>query len=162
MAKVKPKPLIQSLFGTNFTPWIFRNKHKRALDINFRRGSTIISKKNTPKSDSKTAQQIFFRKRFAKLDCMWKSLTPWQKIKIKQFNNLHNIAKSAKSCFFKLGMRFQLYRILYFWNFSPSINLSYDEKTNEYIITVILDKVYTEEEEEQARQEWERMRTRGG
>lgn len=165
MAKVKPTYILRDIFESFGTPWISRSKHRKPLDVNFSRGSTRLSKRNTPYSKSKTAQQEFFNKRFAMLECMWNNLIPWQKKMIKQFNDQNKVGKSAKSAFFKLGMRFKLNSILEYWNFNPLISIDYDPIEN--MINIVINMDVQEEEKtlqevEPDLAEWERVRVNRG
>lgn len=158
MAKVKPTYILRDIFESFGTPWISRSKHRKPLDVNFQKGSTRLSKRNTPYSTSKTAQKRFFEARFAMLECMWKNLTNWQKLKISEYHAISGTGKSAKSTFFKLGSRFELYKILEFWDFNPTISMVYDDENNVLTITVTLDNAINDQLEQIVNEgEWERV-----
>lgn len=157
MAKATATQPFKAFFESFGTPWIRRSKNRKPLDINMRKGSTIISKKNTTYTKPSSKQQLFLQARFKQLECMWNELTTWQRQKIAEFAQQTKIGKNAKSCFFKLGMRFDLDRLLSHFGFNPQLQITKDEETNKIIITVSLDDATPELLQEQATKgEWER------
>ena len=91
MAKYEPRPDLDQFKG-DFYEIQFTGVDRGGLDVMFSRNqhALFFSTKTHP-TKKRTKIQALMRDRFAQLECMWKMMTPLQRMKMRDYNAKLNV-----------------------------------------------------------------------
>ena len=134
MAKYEPRPDLDLIKG-DFYEIQYTGVDRGGLDVMFSRNqhALIYAAKPFP-TKKRTKIQLIMRDRFTQLECMWKMMTPLQRMKMRDYNAELNIKDtrnlSAIQRFRSLGLHWQLDHFI-LQKLQPDYKLELIEETAE-------------------------------
>ena len=137
MAKYEPRPDLDLIKG-DFYQIQFTGVDRGGLDVLFTKNQHALIYCSKPHPTKKRTQiQAMMRDRFAQLECMWRVMTPPQRILMRDYNAELNIADARNLSpiqrFRSLGLHWQLSHFI-LKKLQPGYKLELIEETAEELV----------------------------